>query len=101
VSEPELVGRRLGLVSEGFCPYCETPLKDRVLVRSIARGRCTCCGGLFRTIASERFGPGVEQRKRAELRARQRLVIGRGARAASDGVPKQSRLAKSLSRGGE
>jgi hypothetical protein len=47
-----------GLVSEGFCPYCETPLLDRALVRKIARGRSPCCGGVFKTVASERFGPG-------------------------------------------
>lgn len=50
--------KRLSLVAEGFCPYCEVALADRVIVWEHVRARCPCCAGLYKTANPKPFGPG-------------------------------------------
>lgn len=42
--------KRLALIAEGFCPYCEVALGERAKVGTGMSARCPCCGGLLRTI---------------------------------------------------
>jgi hypothetical protein len=49
--------KRLSLIFEGFCPYCEVALGERVPFGTGVRPRCPCCGGLFRTFTREKEGP--------------------------------------------
>jgi len=50
--------KRLSLIAEGFCPYCDVALGERVPFGPFVRARCSCCGGLFRTCIYDSTGPG-------------------------------------------
>lgn len=50
--------KRLSQIAEGFCPYCEVALGERVPFGPFVRSRCSCCGGLFRMCIYEETGPG-------------------------------------------
>jgi hypothetical protein len=54
-----LFEERLARIAEGFCPYCEVALGERVSNdKGTIQSRCSCCGGLFKTLCSEKDGPG-------------------------------------------
>ncbi len=42
--------KRLSLIAEGFCPYCEVAFGERARFGNSDGARCLCCGGLFRTV---------------------------------------------------
>jgi len=90
--------KRLSLVSEGFCPYCEVALGEQVRFGPFVRSRCSCCGALYRTCSYQSTGFGWTSRQghdcphtgawtsdenasRVRFEFRDRRVLGRAGRA--------------------